>query len=132
MRTLIKFLLVGVSVALASCGEDTIDYMHYHKVVVVNNTESTIVFNADAMSLSVAPKTSAESDFEFGDKFLWGYYISNITVADTVVKTPSSVQYMDLQGFFTEVEYDEHKYTDTFEIDDEWVRKLWRQIHNEE
>lgn len=131
MKTLIKFLLIGISAALASC-DDTIDYIYYHKVVVVNNTESVVVFNADTMSLTVAPHESAESDFDFGDKFLWGYHASSITVADSLIDIPYENQYTDLRGFFTEVEYDTRKYTNTFEVDDEWVRRLWRSIHNVE
>ena len=128
MKTLTLFLLIGSlqPFLVSSCGEGDIDYVYFHRIRLINDTKSTVCLNADTLTLCAAPNSSADSDFRFGDKFLWGSNCS-VTVGDSVIGIPYETNYMGLRGFYTEEEYDTRKFTNTFRIDDEWVERLWRQ-----
>ena len=130
MKILIRFLLIGISLCgISACQEETVDPIYYNKIKVVNNTDNSIkLYAADTLWLEVSSHETIYSDFEFGEKFLWG---SNhgLIVADSVISIPYENNYMSLQDFYTEEEYESRKYINTFIIDDEWICNLWRYIN---
>ena len=130
MKILIRFLLIGISLCgISACQEETTDPIFYNKIKVINNTDNNIkLYAADTLWLKVSPHEATCSDFEFGEKFFWG---SNhgLIVADSVISLPYENNYMSLQDFYTEEEYESRKYINTFIIDDEWICNLWRYIN---
>ena len=59
---------------------------------------------------------------------MWG---SNhgLIVADSVISIPYENNYMSLQDFYTEEEYECRKYINTFTIDDNWLYRLWFMVN---
>lgn len=127
MKRLPLFLLIAACATLSACSN--IDYIYFHKIEVVNNTESVITMHADTMLLTVNPGETAMSDFDFGDQFLWGWK-SSFDIADSTITLHFNVNYMSLHSYFTENEYETRHYINTFEIDDDWVRRLWTKVQN--